>query len=497
MSTTKTKVRAGCYCRISSDPDDKREGVDRQRSDTTALCEVKDWTPAGFYIDNDRSASNGKDRPDWDRLLADIKAGKIDAIAAWDQDRGWRMMSELEELRRFFTALGRQIPLATTGQGDIDLYSPTGVLTAQIKTAVSEHEIAMMKVRMRRAAKEKAAKGRPQWKKAFGYLPDTRRKEDDDGIRTPDPVTAPLVKEAYRLILAGSSLKEIARLFNDAGAYGLNGKPWTESTVSLFLRAPRNAGLRSHNDEIVGKATWPGLVSESTWRAAQAKMNAPGRAPGRKSVRRHPLTGVLRCGKPGCDGYLSGHWVMQPTGGKSGRPKAGEKPKPSGQVAHSITYACKKCRGCSVRAEYVENWLYGTVIGRLVQPDAVNLLLAEIHDEAEAERIRTELIALYGEVDNIGVERGKRLLTGEQAKIATDLVMEEIAGLERRQQDQERLRVFDGIPLGTPEAEPAIKALSPDRFRAVVNMLMAPSVKPVGKSGRVFNSDRLEPNWVA
>ncbi len=126
-------VRAGCYLRISSDPDDKREGVGRQRQDTTALCEVKGWTPVKFYEDNDRSASNGKQREHWDELLADVKACKIDAIAAWDQDRGWRMMHELEELRRFFTALGRKIPLATTGQGEIDLYSPTGVLTAQIR----------------------------------------------------------------------------------------------------------------------------------------------------------------------------------------------------------------------------------------------------------------------------------------------------------------------------------------------------------------------------
>src|SRR5581483_5403356 len=161
------KVRAGCYLRISSDPKDKRAGIQRQREDTTALCEVKGWTPVDFYPDNDRSASNGKARPQWDRLLADIKAGKVDAIAAWDQDRGWRMMHELEELRRFFTSLGRRVPLATTGQGDVDLYSPTGVLTAQNKTAVSEHEIAMMKVRMRRAARQKAESGRPQWKRAF------------------------------------------------------------------------------------------------------------------------------------------------------------------------------------------------------------------------------------------------------------------------------------------------------------------------------------------
>src|ERR1700758_4404908 len=126
MSTTAPTadglVRTGCYLRISSDPDDKREGVGRQRQDTTALCEVKGWTPAGFYEDNDRSASNGKSSAKWELLLADIKSNKINTIAAWDQDRGWRMMHELEELRKFFTSLGREIKLATTGQGEIDLY---------------------------------------------------------------------------------------------------------------------------------------------------------------------------------------------------------------------------------------------------------------------------------------------------------------------------------------------------------------------------------------
>src|SRR5439155_18073394 len=112
--------------------------------------------------------------------------------------------------------------------------------------------------------------------------------------------------------------------------------PWSASTVSLFLRAPRNASLRAHNGEIVGKGTWPALVDESTWKAAQSVLNAPGRAPGRKSVRRHPLTGVLRCGKQGCGGYLSGMWTTQKT----------------------ITYCCKSCHGVSVRAEHVVPLVY-------------------------------------------------------------------------------------------------------------------------------------------
>lgn len=491
MSAQSKVTRAGCYCRISSDPKDRREGVDRQRDDTSALCEIKGWTVADYYIDNDRSASNGKDRPAWDRLLGDIAEGKIDAIAAWDQDRGWRMMHELESLRKFFTGLGRPVQLATTGQGDIDLYSPTGVLTAQIKTAVSEHEIAMMKVRMRRAAKAKAERGDAQWRNAFGYK--------TDGSRTPDPVTAPLVQRVYAHVIAGGSISDGVRMLNAEGAFGLSGKPWTPSTLSLFLRAPRNAGLRSHNDEIVGQGNWPGLVDESTWRTTQAILSAPGRAPGRKTVRKHLLTGVLRCGKPGCDGYLAGQWVMQSVGGRPGRPKAGEvrlSRKEQPKRPHSITYQCKKCRGVSVHADLVEPLIYRMVSARLAEPDAVDLLRSKQFDPDEAKKLDDERQTLYGQIRAAESEYDEGIIDGRRLAARKDRVAVKLAAIEARQMDSDMVRVLDGLPLGTPEVADAIKELSGDRLRAVINVLVEFTVNPVGKGHRP-NGDRFDPDRIA
>lgn len=495
-------IRAGGYLRISSDPKDKREGVDRQREDVTALCEVKGWGLADFYVDNDRSASSGKDRPEWDRLLADIKAGRIDAIAAWDQDRGWRMMSELEALRRFFTSVGRPVHLATTGQGDIDLYSPTGVMMAQVKTAVSEHEIAMMRVRQRRAARQKAEQGRPKWRRAFGYLPYTGPRESDTGHREPDPVTGPLVAEAYRAILAGASMPDILRPWNEAGHYGISGKPWTSTTLSLFLRKPRNAGLRSHTDtatgvtEIMeGKATWPGLVDEQLWRSVQNVLDAPSRKPGPKSVRRHMLTGLLRCGKcaaEGVDARMSGQWVKRKTGGNPGRPKAGEvKEQHPGQVADSISYACTRCRGCAIRGHVVEPIINETVLQWLSAEDATDLLRIPAADPAEAQRLLDERSVLHGRLIEIADERADGLLTGAQAKHATDRIQAKLDALDKLQMDADRLRVLDGIPLGTAEVADALADLSTDRYRAVIDLLMTVTVTPVGKVGNIIR-DRVK-----
>jgi DNA invertase Pin-like site-specific DNA recombinase len=444
---------------------------------------VKGWAIAGYYVDDDRSASNGKKREKWELLLADIRAGKVDAVAAWDQDRVNRMMEDFVAYKKLFVERG--ILLATSNNGDIDLSTPSGVLTATIKTAVSEHEIAMMRIRQKRAARQRAEQGRPKWKRAFGYVPDTRPKDDDDGTRTIDKAAQEQVEAAYTAVVRGEKITAIAAQWNTDKAYGVNGKPWSASTLSLFLRSPRNAGLREHNGEIVldkdgqpVKGTWPALVKEDLWRAAQTVLNAPGRAPGPKSVRKHLLTGVLRCGKPGCGGRLAGNWVMQANG-----------------TGHAITYACKSCRGVSIRAEQVEPLVLGHVVQRLARPDAVTLLRTSTFDTTEAAELHTEEAVLLARLDEIADERADGLLTGAQAARATARIQEKLDVITERQQDQERLRVFDGIPLGTDAVAAKVRKLSPDRVRAVIDVLMTVTIAPVGKGGHTFNPGRVGIVW--
>ena len=118
---------------------------------------MKGWQVAGCLHRQRPLRQQRQGRPEWERLLADIEAGKIDAVAAWDQDRVNRMMEDFVHYKKLFVARG--IQLATSNNGDIDLTTPRGVLTATIKTAVSEHEIAMMRIRMKRAARHEGRAG--------------------------------------------------------------------------------------------------------------------------------------------------------------------------------------------------------------------------------------------------------------------------------------------------------------------------------------------------
>jgi site-specific DNA recombinase len=76
---TTAVVRSAIYCRISLDWEGQGKGVQRQLEDCLAIAKRLGWTVVDHYIDNDTGASRyskKKIREDYNRLLADIEAGR-------------------------------------------------------------------------------------------------------------------------------------------------------------------------------------------------------------------------------------------------------------------------------------------------------------------------------------------------------------------------------------------------------------------------------------
>ncbi len=116
---------AAIYCRISDDRQGRALGVARQEADCRELAARKGWTVADLYVDNDISAADTKRRrPEYERLLEDVKAGVVDAVIAWDLDRLHRRPAELERFFETADAAGMRY-LATVG-GDVDLATGDG-----------------------------------------------------------------------------------------------------------------------------------------------------------------------------------------------------------------------------------------------------------------------------------------------------------------------------------------------------------------------------------
>ena len=87
------------------------------------------------------------------------------------------------------------------------------------------------------------------------------------------------------------------------------------------------------------------------------------------------------------------------------------------------------------------------------------------------------------------------LLTGHQAKRATERVQKKLDAIAGQQQDQDQRRLLDDIPLGTDQLADAVTALPPDHLRAMIGALMAITVQPVGKHGKAFDRKRVDVQW--
>ena len=286
MSSMTTAI----YARISSDTDLQGLGVTRQIGDCQALAKRRSWASTETYVDNDVSASTSKPRPEYMRLLKDIRAGKVRAVVVWDIDRLTRKPAELET----FIALAdvHHLDLASVG-GEVDISTPQGRMMARVKGAVAAHEVEQQSRRIKRKVEELAAAGLPfgGGLRPFGY--------DITRLGVVE-VEAVLIREAARRVLGGDSLRSVVKDWNARGIVTVTGKPWSVQSLRNVLKAPRMAGLVELRGKVVGAAQWPAILDQATHEALRYLLLDPSRAvtiSGRP--RRYWWAGMVFCGR--CD----------------------------------------------------------------------------------------------------------------------------------------------------------------------------------------------------
>jgi DNA invertase Pin-like site-specific DNA recombinase len=280
-----TAMRAAIYTRISLDKQGKRAGVERQLADCEALCQARRWQIVDSYEDNDRSAYNGRERPEYQRLVASVAAGDVDVVVAWHSDRLWRSVLEQQS----FLGIGRNasLKLVATPGADFDPADADDAFMSTMLTAVAQKESADKSRRMARRQEEKADKGEFHGgPRAFGHNPDRTRevKREADAIR-----------DAAKRILQGESFRSVMLSWNARGLKTPRGGVWRADTFNSLIAQPRLAGLRDHHGVVVGKATWPAIIDVKTHERLVAIIERRKRGPKVRPARKHLLTGYVRC----------------------------------------------------------------------------------------------------------------------------------------------------------------------------------------------------------
>jgi site-specific DNA recombinase len=116
-------VQAAIYIRISKL---KQELLDAQRQQPPceALAKAQGWDIAQVYVDDGRSAwRQGVRRDNFERMLTDVRAGRIDAVISWQADRLLRTVVDASAI----SAIARQYgTIIANVDGALDLSTGAG-----------------------------------------------------------------------------------------------------------------------------------------------------------------------------------------------------------------------------------------------------------------------------------------------------------------------------------------------------------------------------------
>jgi DNA invertase Pin-like site-specific DNA recombinase len=431
------------------------------------------------YVDNDLSAYSGKARPAYQRLLADIAAGSVEAVVAWHPDRLHRAPVELEAFIDLVERSG--VGVETVQAGRVDLATPAGRMNARMLGTVARYESEHKSDRIRRKHRELAEAGKVSGggNRPFGF-------ERDRITHRPDEVE--WSREAARRLLAGESLYGIAADWTTRGVETSTGASWSTTALRTFLTAPRIAGLRSHRGEVVGPAVWAPILDETTWKRVTAILTDSSRKR-KRAIRSYLLTGLLRC-------KLCGRaMVATPRQTKTGGGKRGVYVYGTGATQRA--YGCAKtsggCGGVFIIAEGADAFVTDAVLYRLrgANLSRARRRLAEATDDAAA---MSEIAADEAMLVELGEDFAERRISRSAFHAATDRVQGRLDKARAKLAAQSRPDVLGGIEdLVTEWHE-----LGLERQRAVIAAVLAEiTVGPaVGPRNR-FDPQRVAFRWRA
>lgn len=392
---TRTAGTAAVYVRISSDRTGEGLGVERQETECRGLASRLGLSVSEVYTDNDLSATSGKVRPAFERLLNDAPP----LLIVWHTDRLVRASRDLERV----LDLGLTVHAVTAGH--IDLSTPSGRAVARTVTAWATYEGEQRTLRQRAETRQRAAAGIPQWNvRPFGY-------ESDGTLREPE---AQAIRDAYRDILDGASAHAVCRDWQAR----FPERHWYPSTVRTVLAAARNAGIRTHNGTEVAKGQWVPVVDESTWRAYLAQSAAKGHKGTR--ARKYLLSGIGVCGRCGATLNASGLGY-------------GTKPR--------MVYQCSKTPGHFTRnMKPVDDRVIGRSLWVLIRPGAKAVLTERERPDADA--LRSERATLEHRRDVTLPNALAEGVSGPQVASASRTVQARIDEINAALVDDRRAELF-------------------------------------------------------
>ena len=221
------KKIAGIYIRVSTE-DQAREGfsLGEQEEKLRQLCKYKNFEILKVYKDAGISAKNMKDRPAFQQMLEDMKAGKLNYIVAYKLDRVTRSVRDLEVL---ISTLEQYHCYLICDRDDVNTSTANGRFFVRMLTVLSQLEIEIVSERTKFGLNGAIKAGHIPGQCPLGYY------RDKDKSLKVDITTKDLVLRIFEMYLEGKSYQTIANILNEEKVLSPNNKKWCDSTIDRII----------------------------------------------------------------------------------------------------------------------------------------------------------------------------------------------------------------------------------------------------------------------
>ena len=309
------KKKVAAYARVSKDTEQLMHSLSAQVSYYSDLIQrTPGWEYAGVYVDAGITGTSAAARPEFQRMIADCEAGKINIVLTKSISRFARNTVDLLATIRHLKELGIEVRFekerinSLTGDGEVML---------SILASFAEQESVSLSNNIKWTFQKKFRNGEVHsHQKMLGY-----RWEGDERLIVPEE--AEIVRFIFREYLAGKSYTAIARELDEKGVKSVHGaEHFPFASVKQVLKTEEYTGCmvmqKEHNispkRQRLNRGELPkykvdghheAIIDRETFDRAQEIMAERSAKSESQKGLDSPFAGLIRCGK--CGRSVCGH----------------------------------------------------------------------------------------------------------------------------------------------------------------------------------------------
>ncbi len=380
------------------------------------------WVVVEERYDDGGFTGANTERPAFQRLLADIEAGKIDVVVVYKVDRLSRSLLDFAKVMERFNASGASFVSVTQNFSTADAM---GRLTLNMLMSFAEFEREMIAERTR--DKIAASRRKGKWtggRVPFGY-------EVHDKKLVINELAAQVVREAFELFIKHRRMFVVACALNELGHLRslehVRDREllfWTKDSIARLLRSPIYTGLMPYGSEL-HQGEHPAIIDKDTYQRVQRILAGAERETTFHGVNQeYLLRGLLKCGL--CDGAMSPgstrkgdreyRYYRCCTRDKHGKDKCAAALLPAGAIEAHVVERIAEAAADPTLAKLAKQCLDARIKARreLFEKKRARLPSAIAAASANAAKLTDQLLQVEGSTRTIVEQR----LQAESAKLA-------------------------------------------------------------------------------